>query len=181
MVFVMMADGFEELEAISAITVLRRADIQVSLVSISEDKVVNGARGVPMIVDTLLSQANFSKCEMIVLPGGIPGATNLAKSEMLMQAITDFSAQGKWVAAICAAPAEVLGKAGLLQGYRATGYNGSEENLLGAEAVNEKVVVSGKFVTSQGPGTALDFAFALVTILKGEEVLKQVKAKMLVK
>jgi len=181
MVYVMLAEGFEELEAVTIITVLRRGGATVSTVSITGQKLVNGVRGIPMMADILIETADFGACEMIALPGGIPGASNLAKSEALMSAVTDFSAEGKWVAAICAAPAEVLGKAGLLQGYRATGYSGSEENLLGAEAVDEKVVVSGKFVTSQGPGTALEFALKLVELLKGEAVVKEVKGKMLVK
>lgn len=180
MVFVNLAEGFEELEAVSVITVLRRAGVEVFLVSATESRVVTGVRGISMTADTLISEADFSRCEMIVLPGGMPGASNLSKTPVLMAAIKDFSEKGKWIAAICAAPAEVLGKSGILKGHKATGYPGSEKNLIGAEVLDEKVVISGKFVTSRGPGTALDFAFALVKILKGEAEVKKVKEKMLV-
>ncbi len=180
MVGVFLADGFEELEAVSVITVLRRAGIEVLLISVSSKIQVTGARGIQMTADQLISEIKFSSFDMIVLPGGMPGASNLSKTPALMEGIKAFSKGGKWVAAICAAPAEVLGKAGLLAGHKATGYPGSEKNLVGAEVVNDKVVISEKFVTSKGPGTALDFAFALVTILRGEAVTKQVKEKMLV-
>ena len=180
MVGIFLAEGFEELEAVSVITVLRRAGALVLLVSVTSERQVTGARGISMIADQLISETKFSSFDMIVLPGGMPGAANLAKTPALMEAIKEFSENGKWVAAICAAPAEVLGKAGLLAGHKATGYPGSEKNLIDAEVLSDKVVVSGGFVTSKGPGTALPFAFALVTILKGEAVMKQVKEKMLV-
>lgn len=180
MVFVTLAEGFEELEAVSVITVLRRGGVEVLLVSASGSKLVTGVRGIRMEAGELVEKADFDDCEMIILPGGMPGASNLADTPVLMQAIKEFSKQNKWVAAICAAPAEVLGKAGLLKDHKATGYPGSEKNLMDAEVLEDNVVISGHMVTSKGPGTALEFAFALLKILKGEAVMNQVREKMLI-
>jgi len=178
MVFVHLADGFEEIEAVTVIDVLRRAGIEVRTVSISENRTVMGVHGIPMIADILIKEADYGRCEMIVLPGGGQGTDNLGRNELLVKKIKEFAASGKWVAAICAAPA-VLGRAGVLNGRKATVYPGGEHNLIGASVVPDKVVISDTIVTSRAPGTAMDFAFTLATILKGEETANKVKGQML--
>jgi 4-methyl-5(b-hydroxyethyl)-thiazole monophosphate biosynthesis len=175
-----LADGFEELEAVTIITVLRRANIEVVTVSITDRKIVAGARGVSITADISITEANYADCDMIILPGGGQGTVNLGKSAALDQQIKAFAKSGKWIAAICAAPA-VLGQAGLLKGHKATVYPGGEEALEGAEVVTEDVVISGHIVTSRGPGTALKFAFALVEILKGQATVDKVKGQMLIR
>jgi len=178
MVFVYLADGFEELEAITVITVMRRAAIDVRTVSVSDSRTVTGSKGIAMESDILIKDADYGKCEMIVLPGGGQGTANLGKNALVVSKVKEFAAAGKWVAAICAAPA-VLGQAGVLAGHEATVYPGGEQQLTGAKVVADKVVVSGNIVTSRGPGTALDFAFALTGILKGETAADKVKSQML--
>jgi protein deglycase len=179
MVFIHLADGFEELEAVTAITVLRRAGIEAATVSVSSSRTVSGARGIQMIADLLIKDADYKNCEMIVLPGGALGTANLGKSTLLIVKIKEFAAAGKWLAAICMAPV-VFGQSGILAGHKATVYPGNEAALGGAQTVSDRVVISDRIITSQGPGTALDFAFAIVDILKGEAAVNKVKGQMLI-
>jgi len=177
MVYVMLADGFEEIEAITAVDVLRRAEIDVYTVSISDSKTVTGSHKIPVIADILLPDADLNSAEMIVLPGGMSGTNNLYNNSELEKSIAHRIENNKWIAAICAAPI-ILGKRGYLKGLEAICYPGFEEDLAGASIKNEKVVISKNIITSKGPGTSLDFALAIVSVLKDENTAKKLRAGM---
>lgn len=177
MVYVMLADGFEEIEALTVVDVLRRADIETKTVSIGIDRTVTGAHNIPVIADVLICEADLKTADMIVLPGGMPGSVNLYKNTILEKAIDSIVSRKKWVAAICAAPF-ILGKRGYLDGKEATCYPGFEKDLAGAVIKDEKVVISGNFITSKGPGTALDFALAIVSVLRDKSTANNLRAGM---
>ncbi len=178
MVYVFLAGGFEEIEALTTVDLLRRAEIQVKTVSIMEDKLVYGAHDVGVEADILFKEGLYDRCAMLILPGGMPGTENLCNHRELNEELKDFYAAGKPVAAICAAPM-VLGRAGLLEGHTATIYEGMEDELAGAVHSSQKVVVSGNVITSKGPGTAMDFALALIAYLKGDEKAEEIKKELL--
>lgn len=167
-VYVHLATGFEEIEAVTVIDVLRRADIETESVSVTGDLPVKGAHGITVKADLLFDSADYKSCGMIVLPGGMPGTTNLGAHEGLMNEIKTFAAQGKYLAAICAAPM-VYGEAGLLNGKKAVIFPGMEAHLKGAVIGKGTVESDGRIITSKGPGTAFDFALAIVEIIKGAE------------
>lgn len=168
--FLFLANGFEEVEALTAVDVLRRAGMPVRTVSITSSLSVTGAHGVTVKADALYDSTLFNEPAWLVLPGGMPGAENLAEFAPLMGLLEQQlqSADGK-IAAICAAPAVVLGRAGLLRGRRATCYPGFEGDLLGAEYVDSAVVADDKFVLGNGPANALVWAIAIVKAELGEE------------
>lgn len=177
MVYVFLANGFEEIEAITIIDVLRRGNVDVRTVGIGS-KTVTGTHGVQVEADLADREASASAAEMIVLPGGQPGTDNLGKSEIVTNMIRDFAATGKRIAAICAAPT-VLGHVGVLSGRMAVCYPGCEGALKGAKIGAENVVCDGNIVTSKGPGTAMEFSLTLLKILKGENAAAEVAAGML--
>ena len=179
MVYVHLADGFEEIEALTIVDVLRRADIAVNTVSVTGAKTVRGAHDIMVAADLLFQEANYEKCEMIVLPGGMPGTANLAKHEGLAKQLNAFAQNGKWLAAICAAPS-VLGSLSLLKGKRVTSYPGYQNKLIGAIYTEESVVRDGKLITSRGPGTAMEFSLKLVELLKNEQVASALRKAMIV-
>lgn len=179
-VYVHLADGFEEIEALTVIDVLRRAGIDVQAVSVTGKREVVGAHNIKVVSDLLFEDADYSKAEMIILPGGMPGTVNLEKHEGLKDKILEFQDKGKWLAAICAAPS-ILGKLGLLRGKTATCYPGFEKYLSGAKTGENPVVVSGNVITSRGPGTAMYFALEIVRIIKGEGMSGKLKEGMIVR
>jgi len=179
--FVFLASGFEEIEAMSIIDVLRRGEVNTVTVSITGDKSVKGAHNVEVIADEIFADVDFSNGDMLVLPGGMPGTNNLNAHDGLKAVISEYNNQGKYIAAICAAPL-VFGEMGLLKGKKATCYPSFESRLIGAEVTEtERVVVDSNVVTSRGPGTAIEFALQLVEILVSKEVAAQWRAGMLVK
>lgn len=178
-VYLHLAEGFEEIEAITVVDVLRRAKIDIETVSVSGNKEVRGAHNISIIADKLFENADYLNCDMIVLPGGMPGTVNLEKHEGLIKNIIDFYQQGKWVSAICAAPS-ILGKLGLLSGRSAVCYPGFEKDLRDALISSEPVVVSDKIITSKGPGTAIMFALKIVELLKNEQLAEELKKNMMV-
>jgi 4-methyl-5(b-hydroxyethyl)-thiazole monophosphate biosynthesis len=178
MVYLFLADGFEEVEALTVVDVLRRAGVALRTVSIMKDLTVTGDHGVAVIADDLFEDVDYIQCEMLILPGGSPGTQRLLAHEGLKSVLTEFAAADKWIAAICAAPM-VLARHGLLRGRKATIYDGMDAELSEAEYRKENVVRDGKFVSSRGPGTAMPFAFALAEILAGEAVAGKVRADML--
>jgi 4-methyl-5(b-hydroxyethyl)-thiazole monophosphate biosynthesis len=179
-VLVPLADGFEEIEAITIIDVLRRAEIDVVLASLADSPVV-GAHGVKIIADRNLGELYQEDFEMIVLPGGQPGSDNLANDERLTSMLQRQHRAGKGIAAICAAPM-VLSKAGILKGKSATAYPGFAEGLMADNIVCDKdFVIDGNIVTSRGPGTAMAFSLGLVGILAGPGVVEKLKTAMLIK
>lgn len=179
-VYVFFADGFEEIEAFTSVDVLRRAGLNVEMVTVTSEEVVKGAHDVPMICDLYFEDCDFKDAALLLLPGGMPGAATLSEHEGLNQLVRDFIAAGKPVAAICAAPM-VLGKLGLLKGKRVTCYPGFEPYLEGAVCTGAQVVKDGNIITGKGPGAAMDFALAVVDLLVGEEKVVELKAAMCVK
>ena len=165
MVSVFLADGFEEIEAVTPIDVLRRGEVEVRTVSITESRTVTGAHGIPFLADVTLSQLTDEE-DVILLPGGMPGTTNLAACSALTQRILAHEKKGKRLAAICAAPT-VFGALGLLKDRTATCYPGMEEQLCAKEVSHQPSVESRGVLTSRGAGTAAHFAFSLLALLKG--------------
>lgn len=178
MVYIHLASGFEEVEAITAADLLRRAGKETLLVSVTGEKTVEGAHGIKTEADLLFEKADYSNCEMIVLPGGMPGTGNLAAHMGLCTKIEEFNCNGRTIAAICAAPM-ILGGLGLLEGRKATIYPGMESFLKGAVYVDEKVVSDGNIITSMGPGTAMDFGFALVERLCGTAAAQKLREDLI--
>ncbi len=178
MVYVHLAEGFEEVEALTAVDVLRRADIDAKLVSVTGSKMVRGTHGINVEADLLFEEADYEACDMIVLPGGLPGAENLGKHAGLTAQITSFAKAGRPLAAICAAPM-VFGALGILKDKQATIYPGMEDLLTGAEATGEHVTVCGNIITGMGPALAMEFALALVGFLKNEECWHEVAEGLL--
>ena len=178
-VYVHLATGFEELEALSPVDVLRRGGVDVKTVSVTGEKTVVGSHGIPVTADLLFSEADYENCEMIVLPGGLPGATNLGAHEGLCGKIREFFSAGKYTAAICAAPM-VFGALGILEGKKATIYPGLEAELKGAFPTGELVVTDGTVITGKGPGAALPFALKLLALLADQETADAVGSGMLI-
>ncbi|HEY5558470.1 MAG TPA: DJ-1 family glyoxalase III [Steroidobacteraceae bacterium] len=164
-VLVPLAEGFEELEAVTIIDVLRRAGVDVVVASLAGSP-VTGAHGIRLAADTPLAALAEQEFDMIALPGGMPGAEHLKKDARIAQIIRRLHGEGRPVAAICAAPM-VLAAAGVLDGRRATSYPGFLDDAARVTVVDEAVVVDRGVITSRGPGTALDFALALVAELAG--------------
>lgn len=177
MVYVFLANGFEIVEAMAPVDVLKRAGISTYTVSITDDKLVESSNGTKVYADMLIKDVDFSLGEMLVLPGGLPGADNLAACKVLVDNLINYNKDGKKVAAICAAP-YVLGVNGILKGKKATCYPGFEEKLLEAEYTGEKVVVSENVITSCGMGASTEFGLELVKALAGEEVAKDIAKKI---
>lgn len=178
--FVFLADGFEEIEALTVIDVLRRAEIPVKTVSITSSLKVTGAHGVSVTADVLFDNTLFHSAEWLILPGGMPGATNLYEFDPLAGLLeAQASAPHGRIAAICAAPGVVLGQLGLLNGEKATCYPGFESLCRGAHMVDAPVVVSGRFITANGPANALAWALEIVHATTGENAAVRVANGML--
>lgn len=173
-VLVMLADGFEEVEAITSIDVLRRAGIDVRTVGLGK-YLVEGAHKIFVWADENSEKNSIpNDVDMIVLPGGMPGTLNLKKDKFVNQMIDFCIDNGKYIAAICAAPS-ILGERGLLKGIRATCYPGFEKSLIGAQVVKDSCVVDGQFITANGPGSAMEFALILVKVLQGYQMSDQIR------
>lgn len=167
MVYVFLADGFEEAEALCPIDVMRRAKIDVKSVSVSDNCYVTGSHGITVKSDITVKEATFDSVEGIVLPGGMPGTLNLENSETVAKFIDYCNKNNLVIGAICAAPS-ILGKMGLLNGKNATCFNGFEKFLFGANIVSAPAVRDGNIVTSCGAGAAFDFSYKLVEVLLGD-------------
>lgn len=177
--FVFLADGFEEVEAMTSIDVMRRAGMPVTTVSINEGLEVTGAHGVTVLADSLYSDNDYSEAEWLVLPGGVPGAPNLAAHEDLCRELVAQNERGGKVAAICASPAVVLSPLGLLEGRDAVCYPGMEDGNGGAHWGDAPVAIDGNVVTGNGPAAAAAFALALVARSLGTAVADSVAGGML--
>jgi protein deglycase len=175
-----LAEGFEEIEAISIIDVLRRAELNVTTVSMNENLEVTGSHGIKVIADKNFVDINYELIDMIILPGGMPGAANLNEHLGLREQILNFNESNKFLGAICAAPL-VLGNLGILKNVNATCYPGFENQLHGAIVTHENVEVSDHIITAKGAGVAIEFALKIVEILKGSELAKKLAEKMIVK
>jgi 4-methyl-5(b-hydroxyethyl)-thiazole monophosphate biosynthesis len=177
-VVVPLLPGFEEIEAVAIIDVLRRAEVRV-LVASSAPGPVRGSHDIELGADTALAEVAVDAVDMIALPGGMPGATNLARHPEVQRLVRELAAAGKYTCAVCAAPI-ALAAAGVHRGKRVTCYPGFEHQLAGGTVVEERVVVDGTLVTSRGPGTAVEFALELVAILRGQTVRAELATRMLV-
>lgn len=175
---IFLADGFEEIEGLTVVDILRRAGIDISMISINGKKKVTGAHGIALDTDEDIVQCDPDKLDMLVLPGGMPGTTNLAACEKLTEALKKADQEKRGIAAICAAPS-VLGDLGFLKGKKAVCYPGFESRLTGAEVLAVPVVTDGHITTSRGMGPAIAFALELTKRLKDEETVKQVGRSIL--
>ncbi len=176
-VMVILADGFEEIEAVTPVDVLRRAGIDVIIAGLSK-RIVSSTRNLRIETDVELTE--ITDADAIILPGGMPGAGNLANSEIVLKSIKNLNEKGRIIAAICASPAFVLAPSGVLDGKKATGYPGTEQEFGDKITVVDKpVVVDGNIVTSRGPGTALAFTLKLVELLVGREKAEELRENML--
>jgi protein deglycase len=177
-ILIPLAEGFEEIEAIVVIDILRRADIEVVVAGL-KDGLIEGAHMIRVQPDASLDKLDPGKFDGLVLPGGFPGYVNLEKDDRVLNILKQMNKTGKCIAAICCAPS-VLIKAGILQGKRATvSPSGKAKVAACARYSEDRVVVDDNLVTSQSPGTAMEFALKLVEVLAGEEKMKQIKAQTL--
>ncbi len=174
---VFFAEGYEEIEALTVVDMCRRAGIITDMVSVTESLTVTGAHNIPVVMDKVLDQVDFTELDMLVLPGGMPGTINLEKVPALMGQVQKFEAEEKYVAAICAAPS-VFGHLGLLEGKTACCYPGFEEDLSGATVSFRSCETDGKVITARGMGCAIDFSVAIINALlgagKGEAVAEKI-------
>ena len=178
MIYQFLATGFEDIEALAPLDIMRRAGLEVQTVSITDEKVVYSAHGVGIVADALMTEIDFSSADMLVLPGGLPGSTNLDACEPLRKAILAHYAQGKPLAAICAAPM-VFGHLGILEGVKATCYPGVEGQLTGAEYTGEIVTKDGQFITGRGPAAAMEFGYAIAESFLGVEAVAPLREGMI--
>lgn len=179
MVLVYLAEGFEEIEALTPIDVLRRGGLDVKTVSMGDSPTVAGAHGVPVVCDTMFEESQNIDAQALILPGGMPGSTNLLASKALLQRLRDENAKGTTICAICAAPM-VLAGAGILTGRTATIHPGMEPELGEATACADRVCIDRNLITSQGPATAMSFAFAILEALTDAALSQKIKGDMLV-
>ncbi len=163
-VCVFLADGFEEIEGLTVVDLLRRAGITVTTASITGRKDIHGAHGIIVQADVLIEEVEMKEQDMLVLPGGMPGTIHLGEHAGVCEAVKAFDKEGKYIAAICAAPT-VFGKLGLLKGRKATCYPSMEKELICGEYVTDSVVVSDHIITSRGMGTAIDFSLKQIEVL----------------
>lgn len=177
-VLVPLAGGFEEIEAITVVDLLRRAGIEVRTAALDGPQ-VTGSHGITVTADIALDAARAADYDMIVLPGGMPGADHLKRDARVISLLRRFAADGRYTAAICAAPG-VLAHAGLLEGRTATSFPGflSTDSAPGIRLHTDPVVIDGKVVTSRGPGTAMEFGLALIELLEGRAAREQVQSRL---
>ncbi len=176
-VCVFLADGFEEIEGLTVVDLLRRAGIEVTTTSITGNDIIHGAHGIDVLADELFDEVDFEMQDMAVLPGGMPGTLHLEAHHGVKEVLEQYYEKGKYIAAICAAPS-ILGKYGMLKGRKATSYPGFEEALEGATYVYDEVAVDDFIITSRGMGTAIAFSLKLIEKLiskdKADEIEKSI-------
>lgn len=178
-VIVFLADGFEEVEALTTVDYLRRKDIKVEMVSITDDKKVKGAHNITVIADKTLEEIHeINSYDGVILPGGLPGATNLRDCEEVISIVKEINNNKKMVAAICAAPI-VLHRADIINEKRVTSYPGFQDALEGSIYLEESVIRDDNIITARGPALAVDFAIEIVNYLLGEEKAKELKQDIL--
>jgi protein deglycase len=178
-ILIHLANGFEEIEAVTPIDVLRRAGLDVVTVSVEDTKAVTSKRKVTLMADKLFSEVDYDQSDMILLPGGQPGADNLNRHEGLKKQIVRYYHDDKLLAAICAAPL-VLGSTGILKDKRVTCFPGTEPSLAGATCTGNDVEIDGNIITGKGPGVALKFSLTIVEKLLGKTKSDELKKAMIV-
>ena len=173
-----IADGFEEVEGLTVVDLLRRGGIKTDMASIMGRKEIKGSHDINLVTDILAENADMSSYEMVILPGGMPGTKYLGESKLVTDTVKKFAAEGKYIAAICAAPT-VFGSLGLLNGKRACCYGGMEDGLTSALVSYDDVTVDGNIITSRGVGTAVDFGLKLVEVFDGKEFADDLADKIM--
>ncbi len=176
-VIVPLAEGFEEIEAVAIVDVLRRAGVEVTVAGVDDD-VVTGSHGIRIECDTQIGSVDPDHADAIVLPGGMPGARNLGKSDAVLRLLRTMARDGKLIGAICAAPT-ILNAAGILDERQATSHPAHEGEMNRCRYRHERVVVDGNVITSRGAGTAIEFAAELVARLAGAEVAEDILTRIL--
>lgn len=171
-VCVFLADGFEEIEGLTVVDLLRRAGVTVTTASIMGREWIDGAHGIRVLADTTIEQVDLDAQDMLVLPGGMPGTLHLGEHALVCDSVRLFAKEGRWIAAICAAPT-VFGRLGLLDGKEATCYPSMEEELICGRYVTDSVVTDGRIITSRGMGTAIDFSLKLVEVLTDSKIAEE--------
>ncbi len=174
---IFLADGFEEIEALTVVDLCRRAGLTIDMISVMEGLGVTGSHGIEVKADKMIGEVDFDKMDMLVLPGGMPGTTNLEKTEALMKQVHAFNDAGKYISAICAAPG-VFGRAGILQGKKACVFPGLEGELKGADVQMSETCVDGHILTSRGMGTAIPFGLAIVERFCGKDAADELGKKV---
>lgn len=172
---IFLAEGFEEIEALTVVDICRRCGLEIDMVSITADSAVKSSHGVSVLADKTFSEVDFSEYEMLVLPGGMPGTKNLEAHEGLMAQVDAFYAEGKYIAAICAAPS-IFGHRGILKGRRACCYPSFESHLEGADVTSGPVEISDHVITSRGMGTAIEFGLAIAGVFCGSRKAQETAA-----
>lgn len=167
-VYIFLADGFEDIEGLTVVDLMRRAEIEIETVSIKDTREVKTSHGITLFTDRLFAETDFSDADMLVLPGGMPGTKYLGEYEPLLNLLKEFYGKGGKVAAICAAPS-VFAKLGFLKGRKATSFPSFMDKLEGAQTTKEAVAADGNVTTSRGLGTAIDFSLCLIAQLAGEQ------------
>ena len=177
-VFLFLAEGFEETEAIATLDILKRGDLKAISVSVTGRNIVVGAHGIATVADQLFDEMDFSEGDMLVLPGGMPGTKHLNAHAGLRSLLLRYHSEGKRIAAICAAPS-VLGELKLLEGKRTTVYPGFEKAMKGATVIDAPIVKDGNIITAKGSGKVFDFGLAIVAELAGQEKADEVATGLL--
>ncbi len=175
---IFLGTGYEEVEMLTVVDMLRRAGISINMVSITGQKEVTGSHNVTIIADQLISEADFNEAEILILPGGIPGTPNLRACEPLCAQLRSFAQNGKWIAAVCAAPS-ILGELNILKNKKATCFPSFADKLATGEYIKQPVVIDDKVITSRGMGTCIEFAGAIIEALKDKETADTVKEKII--
>ena len=179
-VYIFLADGFEDIEGLTVVDLMRRAGITAETVSIKKTREITTSHGIEMKTDRIFQETDFSDADMLVLPGGMPGTRYLGEFAPLTELLTEYYNKNRKIAAICAAPS-VFAKLGFLKGRKATSYPSFMDQLEGAETCEEPVVVDGNVTTSRGLGTAIPFALCLIAQLVGEEKASEIAESIVYK
>lgn len=178
MIYLFFTTGTEEIEALGTADIIRRAGLDLQIVSITDERIITGAHGIRVECDALLKDIDFFDAELLVLPGGMPGAKNFAECHALVGRVRDHAYIGRPIAAICAAPL-VLGRIGLLDGKRATCYPGFEDELKGATCTGALVEVDGQYITGKGPAAVFEFGYTIVEMMKDKATADALRQGML--
>lgn len=178
MIYIFLAEGFEEIEAIAPRDILKRANINVQMVGLNQSSEVSSTSGLKITPNVQIENVNFNDIEGIILPGGMPGTKNLEQNKKVLEIIKYCNENKLLIGAICAAPS-ILGKMGVLKNKVACCYPGFEKYLIGAKISENSVSTDKNIITSKGPGTAFEFGFALLKYLKGEKTTENIKSSMI--
>ncbi len=178
-IYILLAEGFEEIEALTPADVLNRAGFDVVLVSTNSDLLIMGAHHIPVKCSCFIEHLKADEGLMLILPGGMPGTLNLMANEKVKSLLLEFNSQNKWIGAICAAPM-ILGEMELLKGKRATCYPGYEKHLIGAELTDCNAITDGKIITGKGVGVSMDFSLEIVKNLTDKKTADELARKMVV-